>query len=144
MPLEAGAFLQDLHRKGMPAVVAQLQRRRARRQGLRGGQVGAVSFIPFFGSALQVTPDFHSQVPDGVFRLREDGVRFEALPRPRKQRWSGCWGGRPPGAASQQHSQPAISTIQYDGKLPHLDYQNTPYPNQAEHPVMSSSGRRIG
>jgi hypothetical protein len=33
------------------AVFAQ-QRRRARRQGLRDGQVGAVSFIQFFGSAL--------------------------------------------------------------------------------------------
>ncbi|KFE58509.1 transposase zinc-binding domain-containing protein [Hyalangium minutum] len=44
-----------------------LLRRRARRQSLRGGQVGAVSFIPFFGSALQVTPHFHSLVPDGVF-----------------------------------------------------------------------------
>jgi hypothetical protein len=41
-----------------------------------------VSFIPFFGSALQVTPYFHSLVPDGVFVSREDGVRFEALPPP--------------------------------------------------------------
>jgi len=28
--------------------------------------VGAVSFVQFFGSALQVTPNFHSLVPDGV------------------------------------------------------------------------------
>lgn len=34
----------------------------------------AVSFIQFFGSALQVTPHFHSLVPDGVFGPREDGV----------------------------------------------------------------------
>jgi hypothetical protein len=33
-------------------------------------------------SALQVTPHFHSLVPDGVFVPREDGVRFEALPPP--------------------------------------------------------------
>jgi Putative transposase/Transposase zinc-binding domain len=59
-----------------------LQRRRARRQGLCGGQVGAVSFVQFFGSALQVTPHFHSLVPDGVFVPQESGVRFEALPPP--------------------------------------------------------------
>ena len=62
--------------------VFALQRRRARRQGLRGGQVGAVSFIQFFGSALQVTPHFHSLVPDGVFVPEEGGVRFEPLPPP--------------------------------------------------------------
>jgi hypothetical protein len=62
--------------------VFALQRRRARRQGLRGGQFGAVSFIQFFGSALQVTPHFHSLVPDGVFVPQEDGMRFEALPPP--------------------------------------------------------------
>jgi hypothetical protein len=59
-----------------------LQRRRARRQGLRGGQAGAVSFIQFFGSALQVTPHFHSLVPDGVFVPEEGGVRFAPLPPP--------------------------------------------------------------
>ena len=59
-----------------------LQRRRARRQSLRGGQAGAVSFIQFFGSALQVTPHFHSLVPDGVFVPREGSVRFEPLPPP--------------------------------------------------------------
>ncbi|RKH33177.1 transposase, partial [Corallococcus llansteffanensis] len=37
------------------------------RQSRRGGQVGAVAFIQFFGSAMQVTPHFHSRVPDGVF-----------------------------------------------------------------------------
>lgn len=47
-----------------------------------GGLVVAVSFIPFFGSALQVTPHFHSLVPDGVFVPREGGVRFEPLPPP--------------------------------------------------------------
>ena len=62
--------------------VFTLQRRRARRQGLRGGQAGSVSFIPFFGSALQVTPHFHSLVPDGVFVPQEGGVRFEPLPPP--------------------------------------------------------------
>ncbi len=69
-----------------------LQRRRARRQGLRGGQVGAVSFIQFFGSALQVTLHFHSLVPDGVFVPREGDVRFEALPPPTQG--GNCCAGR--------------------------------------------------
>jgi hypothetical protein len=38
--------------------------------------------LQFFGSTLQVTPHFHSLVPDGVFVPREDGVRFEPLPPP--------------------------------------------------------------
>ncbi len=74
-------LLSDVLSLFLRAVFA-LQRRRARRQGLRGGQVGAVSFIQFFGSALQVTPHFHSLVPDGVFVPWEGGVRFEALPPP--------------------------------------------------------------
>jgi hypothetical protein len=74
-------LLSDVLTVFLRAVFA-LQRRRARRQGLRGGQAGAVSFIQFFGSALQVTPHFHSLVPDGVFVPREGGVRFEPLPPP--------------------------------------------------------------
>jgi hypothetical protein len=49
---------------------------------VRGGQPGAVSFIPFFGSALQVTPHFHALVPDGVLVPREGGVHFEGLAPP--------------------------------------------------------------
>nr|WP_304466071.1 transposase [Vitiosangium sp. GDMCC 1.1324] len=41
-----------------------------------------MSFIQFFGSAHQVTPHFHSLVPDGVFVPGEGGARFEALPPP--------------------------------------------------------------
>jgi hypothetical protein len=41
-----------------------------------------VSFIQFVGSALQVTPHFHSLVPDDVFRQREGGVLFEGVPPP--------------------------------------------------------------
>jgi hypothetical protein len=74
-------LLSDVLTVFLRAVFA-MQRRRARRQGLRGGQAGAVSFIPFFGSALQVTPHFHSLVPDGIFVPREGGVRFEPLPPP--------------------------------------------------------------
>ena len=74
-------LLSDVLTVFLRAVFA-LRRRRARQQGLRGGQAGAVSFIQFFGSALQVTPHFHSLVPDGVFVTREGGVRFEPLPPP--------------------------------------------------------------
>jgi len=82
-----------------PRAVFALQRRWARRQGMRGGQVGAVSFIQFFGSALQVTPHFHSLVPDGVFVLREGGVRFEALPPPTQGEVDRLLSGAPPGVA---------------------------------------------
>ncbi|WP_414639276.1 transposase zinc-binding domain-containing protein [Archangium sp.] len=52
--LQDAGLLSDVLTLFIRAVFA-LQRRRARRQGLRGGQAGAVSFIQFFGSALQVT-----------------------------------------------------------------------------------------
>jgi hypothetical protein len=65
-----------------PRAVFALRRRRARRQGVRGGQTGAVSFPRFFGSALQVTPHFHALVPDGVFVAEEGKVRFEPLGPP--------------------------------------------------------------
>jgi hypothetical protein len=42
-------LLSDVLTVFLRAVFA-MQRRRARRQGLRGGQAGAVSFIQFFGS----------------------------------------------------------------------------------------------
>jgi hypothetical protein len=79
--LKDAGLLSDVLTVFLRAVFA-LQRRRARRQGIRRGQVGAVSLIQFFGSALQVTPHFHSLVPDGVFVPREGGVCFEALPPP--------------------------------------------------------------
>jgi hypothetical protein len=52
-------LLSDVLTVFLRAVFA-LQRRRARRQNVRGGQAGAVSFIQFFGSALQVTPSSES------------------------------------------------------------------------------------
>ncbi|MFY0526717.1 hypothetical protein ACN28I_27430 [Archangium gephyra] len=62
MLLKDMGLLSDALTVFLGAVFA-LQRRRARRQGLRGGQAGAVSFIQFFGSALQVTPHFHLMGP---------------------------------------------------------------------------------
>jgi hypothetical protein len=44
------------------------QRRRARQHhGVRSGHCGAVTFIQRFGSALNLTPHFHSLVLDGIF-----------------------------------------------------------------------------
>ncbi len=44
------------------------QRRRARAlYGIRKGQCGAVTFIQRFGSALNLTPHFHTLVLDGVY-----------------------------------------------------------------------------
>jgi hypothetical protein len=44
------------------------QRRRAKRDlGIRGGVCGAVTFIQRFGSALNLTPHFHTLVLDGVY-----------------------------------------------------------------------------
>ncbi|WP_368668867.1 transposase [Corallococcus sp. CA053C] len=54
------------------------------------GQVGAVSFIQFFGSALQVTPHFHSLVPDGASCRGSVACASRRCRRPRKVRWSDC------------------------------------------------------
>jgi hypothetical protein len=44
------------------------QRRRAKRDlGIRGGICGSVTFIQRFGSALNLTPHFHTLVLDGVY-----------------------------------------------------------------------------
>jgi len=66
-----------------------LQRRRARARGLpvtRAGSSGAVTFVQRFGSALQLTPHFHTLVPDGVFVEEtsglDDRLRFVPLEPP--------------------------------------------------------------
>ena len=60
------------------------QRRRARKLfGIRKGQSGSVTFIQRFGSALNLTPHFHTLVLDGVYPgpSHSPGV-FAALPPP--------------------------------------------------------------
>ncbi|MBZ4423051.1 transposase [Myxococcus sp. RHST-1-4] len=57
---------------------------------MRGGQAAAVSFIQFFGAALQVTPHFHSLVPDGVFLPGRAVCASRRCRRPRKVRWIDC------------------------------------------------------
>ena len=60
------------------------QRRRARKLfGIRKGQCGSVTFIQRFGSALNLTPHFHTLVLDGVYVGPSHGpADFAALPPP--------------------------------------------------------------
>jgi hypothetical protein len=58
-------------------------RRRARRQGVRDGQGGAVTVIQRFGSGLQLNVHYHSLLVDGVFTEAADGsLRFHPAPPP--------------------------------------------------------------
>jgi len=69
------------------------QRRRARARGLptlRAGTSGTVTFVQRFGSALQLTPHFHTLLPDGVFvkEVTDDGnhrQRFVQLDPPQDE-----------------------------------------------------------
>lgn len=60
------------------------QRRRARTQGIRAGQSGAVTAIQRFGSALNLNLHFHTLSFDGVYALsNETGTaQFIELPEP--------------------------------------------------------------
>ena len=49
------------------AVFADYRRRAKRDLGVRGGECGSVTFIQRFGSALNLTPHFHTLVLDGVY-----------------------------------------------------------------------------
>jgi hypothetical protein len=80
--------------KGLLAAVLRLvtrlvftrQRREARRLGVQGRLLeGAVTQVQYFGSALQLSPHFHTLVPDGVFVAVEGAVDFVALPPPTPQ-----------------------------------------------------------
>ncbi len=65
--------------------LAALQRRRARRLGVRGAQAGAVTFLQRFSSALALNPHIHSVVPDGVWVEEGEGARFVPLPPPTQE-----------------------------------------------------------
>ena len=66
--------------------VGAWMRLRARRLGLRGGQVGAVTFVQRFGGILNLNPHFHTLMPDGVFLEDADApggpLAFATLPPP--------------------------------------------------------------
>ncbi len=60
------------------------QRRRAKQElGIAGGQCGSVTFIQRFGSALNLTPHFHTLVLDGVYAgTSSQPGSFSPLPPP--------------------------------------------------------------
>ena len=60
-----------------------LQRKTARRLGIKQPRVGALAFLQRFGSALQLTPHFHVLLPEAVFEeVSQTEVRASALPPP--------------------------------------------------------------
>jgi hypothetical protein len=59
------------------------QRLQARRAGINAPLCGAVTAVQLWGSLLQLTPHFHSLIPDGVFTLQRDGtLQFHPLQPP--------------------------------------------------------------
>ena len=60
-----------------------LYRTRGRRDGLMGGECGAVTFVQRFGGSLNLNVHMHVVVLDGVFvRDADHGVVFHAAPPP--------------------------------------------------------------
>ena len=57
-------------------------RRRARRAGVRSPQAGAITFVQYFGGALNLNVHFHCVIPDGVFEREGAEVRFVPLGAP--------------------------------------------------------------
>ena len=57
-------------------------RRRARRAGVCSPQAGAITFIQYFGGALNLNVHFHCIIPDGVFERECGEVRFVQLGAP--------------------------------------------------------------
>lgn len=59
------------------------QRLQARRAGIKAPVAGAITLVQLWGSLLQITPHFHSWLPDGVFTRRQDGtLQFHRLAPP--------------------------------------------------------------
>jgi hypothetical protein len=65
--------------------VFTLQRRRARRQGLRGGQVGAVSFVQFFVRVRRPPSGQERETPPSMFSVSRGGSAM------RKKRRQEAW-----------------------------------------------------
>jgi len=79
------AFDQEMTRhalKVMLQTIASFQKKRARRLGIQNPQMGAVTFIQRFGSALNLNVHFHVLVSDGVFSKSGQQFDFFPLPRP--------------------------------------------------------------
>ena len=59
--------------------IAVWQRRRARSQGVRNAQTGAVTFVQRFGGLLNLNVHYHLVVPDGVFVAEETSGELSVL-----------------------------------------------------------------
>lgn len=61
-------------------------RKEARKDGIEGGEPGAITFIQRFGDEMKLTPHLHVLFSDGVFYEAEDGrVRFHPTRPPRQE-----------------------------------------------------------
>jgi hypothetical protein len=71
--------------RGFVRTVFAWQRRRGRALGVRNGQGAAVAMIQLFGSAIQVHPHIHAQLPDGLWvpgQPQPQPMTFAELPPP--------------------------------------------------------------
>ena len=76
------AFFSEMLR-GFVRTVFAWQRRQGRALGISGGQPAAVAMIQFFGSAIQLHPHVHAQIPDGLWVPgRAHTMTFAELPPP--------------------------------------------------------------
>ena len=80
------ALCMEVRRIFMRAVMAW-QRKEGRRQGIVGGESGAVVFLQRFGSAINLNPHFHALVLDGLYSRPSlfESVEFHPLPEPTDQ-----------------------------------------------------------
>jgi len=76
------AFFSEMLR-GFVRTVFAWQRRQGRALGIPDGQPAAVAMLQFFGSAIQLHPHVHTQVPDGLWVPGQaQTMRFAELPPP--------------------------------------------------------------
>jgi len=68
------------------AVISSYQKKKARQFGIKNSQIGAVTFIQRFGSALNLNVHFHTLFSDGVYYKTETGeYNFLRLAEPTKE-----------------------------------------------------------
>jgi hypothetical protein len=64
------------------AIHATWRRLPARRAGIKAPLCGSVTAVQLWGSLLQLTPHFHSLLPDGVFTAQDGSLVFHRLAPP--------------------------------------------------------------
>jgi hypothetical protein len=68
------------------AVINSYQKKKAKQSGIKKAQIGAVTFIQRFGSALNLNVHFHTLFADGVFYKTESGlIKFFRLAEPSQE-----------------------------------------------------------